>query len=95
METSENAVSKSSLKDSGIRLLFVIFFAGVYTVAEFVIAALVVIQFGFKLITGETNEKLQSFSKPLNKYVYAILQFVTFNEDEKPFPFADWPSEQN
>lgn len=92
MQTTLDEEKKASLKDTGIRLLFVILFAAIYTVAELVIAALVILQFGFKLVTGETNEKLQDFSRSMNKFVYQILQFVTFNSDDKPFPFDEWPS---
>jgi hypothetical protein len=28
-------------------------------------------------------------------YFYEILQFVTFNTDEKPFPFSSWPQPAN
>jgi hypothetical protein len=57
-----------------------------------VLVAVVVIQFGFVLITGERNQKLLDFGATLGKFIYQILQFVTFNSEEKPFPFADWPS---
>lgn len=91
MEINKSADENSSRKDILIRFLFVILFAGIYIIAEMVIGALVIIQFGFKLITGEVNDKLLSFSKPMTRYIYEILQFVTFNEDEKPFPFDEWP----
>ena len=89
------AENKPSAKETGIRLLFVILFAAIYSVAELVIVAVVIIQFGFSFISGGTNSKLLSFSGNLNRYVYAILQFVSFRDDDKPFPFSDWPSEQD
>jgi hypothetical protein len=54
--------------------------------------AVVVIQFGFVLITGDRNQKLLDFGASLSKFIYQILQFVTFNSEDKPFPFSDWPS---
>ena len=69
----------SSITDTAIRLLFVV--------------AVVILQFGFKFITGDTNAKLLSFNGSLNRYIYEILQFVSFRDDDKPFPFDDWPSE--
>ncbi|HBP83988.1 MAG TPA: DUF4389 domain-containing protein, partial [Gammaproteobacteria bacterium] len=37
-------------------------------------------------------ERLRSFTQDLNSFIYAALQYVTFNTDEKPFPFCDWPA---
>jgi hypothetical protein len=88
----EDSVKPSSRRETGFRLLFVILFALIYSAAEVVLVAVVVIQFGFVLITGERNQKLLDFGATLGKFIYQILQFVTFNSEEKPFPFADWPS---
>ena len=43
-------------------------------------------------IEGEDAERLQSFTGDLNTFVHATLQYITFNTDEKPFPFCDWPA---
>jgi len=88
----EDSEKPSSRRETGFRLLFVILFALIYSAAEVVLVAVVVIQFGFVLITGERNQKLLDFGATLSKFIYQILQFVTFNTDEKPFPFADWPT---
>lgn len=74
-----------------LRLLFVLLFALIYMVAEIVVLAVVVIQFGCVLIGGARNPNLLAFSANLSEYLYRILRFVMFNSDEKPFPFADWP----
>ena len=91
-ESKEKSNEKPSRLDTGIRLLFVILFALVYSAAEIVVLAVVVIQFGFVLVTGDRNPKLLDFGANLSKFVYQILQFGTFVSDRKPFPFSDWPS---
>ncbi len=78
-------------RETLIRLLFVILFALIYSVAEIVVVVVVIVQFGFALIIGERNEKLLVFAESLSRYIYQILRFVTFNADDRPFPFADWP----
>jgi hypothetical protein len=35
---------------------------------------------------------LLSFGDSLSQYVAQIGRFGTFNSDEKPWPFADWPT---
>jgi hypothetical protein len=87
----EKSPGSPTRKEIWIRLLYVFLFVILYSVAEAVLGAIVIVQFGFKLITLETNKKLLDFSIGLNKYIYGILQFMTFNSDEKPYPFSDWP----
>ncbi len=79
-------------KETLIQLLYVVLFIFIYSLAEVVVAAVVLLQFGFKLATGNTNSKLSEFSTRLIKYVYEILKFATFKQTEKPFPFGEWPS---
>jgi hypothetical protein len=92
---SISAINNASRRETVIRFLFVVLFAAIYSVTELVLGALVILQFGFKLITCETNSKLGTFSKSINRYIFQLLQFVTFNQDEKPFPFSDWPSQDD
>ncbi|MBT8149172.1 MAG: DUF4389 domain-containing protein [Gammaproteobacteria bacterium] len=73
------------------RLLFMLLCAVLYSVAEVVLFALVVLQFFFKLITGGTNERLLLFGQSIATYIYQIVQYLNFNCEYMPFPFNDWP----
>lgn len=75
------------------RFLYMILFAIAYSIAEFIIVCIVIFQFFAALITGRVNEPLLKFANNLTSYVYQVFQFQTFNSEEKPFPFADWPDE--
>ncbi len=74
------------------RILFMIVFAIAYNVAEVVLIVVVIVQLGFKLITGNTNDQLVNFGNQLSQYVFAIFKYLTFNTEERPFPFAEWPA---
>lgn len=74
-----------------LRLVYMVVFAICLQVASFVMGVLVVLQFLFALIKGEDNDHLRQFGSSLAKYIYESLQFLTYNSEEKPFPFADWP----
>ncbi len=74
-----------------LRGVFMMLFAAIAFVASYIFVVLIVIQFIFTLITGENDLRLQRFGQGLSTYVYQILRFLTFNTDDKPFPFADWP----
>ncbi len=85
---------KSNLtrSETWIRVLYVILFAVIYMVAEVVLVAVVVIQFGFVLITGKRNPNLLQFGGRLSRYMYDVLLYFTFRSDKEPFPFDDWPA---
>jgi hypothetical protein len=76
------------------RALFMILFAIIYSVAEVVIGAVVVIQFFFVLFSGATNHRLLRFGSELSRFIYQVFLYLTYNREDKPFPFADWPSDK-
>ncbi|MBU2985761.1 DUF4389 domain-containing protein [Saccharophagus degradans] len=84
---------KSNLTSSHhwLRLVYMVLFAFALQVASLVMWALVVIQFLFALITGSDNASLRSFGSSLSAFIYHALQFLTYNSEDKPYPFADWP----
>ncbi len=84
---------KANVSDTNTwgRALFMILFGIIYSVAEVVLVAVVVIQFLFVLFSGDRNPRLLRFGKELSTFIYQIFLFLTFNTEEKPFPFADWP----
>ena len=51
-----------------------------------------VVQAGVVLIIGQPNLNLQEFTVGLNRYLYQMACFLTFNSETKPFPFSDWPT---
>jgi hypothetical protein len=83
---------KENLKDSStwMRLLYMLIFVIIFNIGELLVGALVIFQLLVKLFTGETNDRLRDFGQQLSQYLYRILQFLTFNSEDKPFPFDDW-----
>ncbi len=79
--------------DTWTRGLFILLFAVIYSIAEVVMGAIVLFQFGSQLFTGKTNEKLYRFSHGLTAYFYQLVQFFTYRSDLKPYPFSEWPDE--
>lgn len=74
------------------RALFMVLFGIIYSVAEMVLVTVVLLQFCFVLFSGTTNERLLRFGGELSDFLYQIFQYWTYNSEEKPFPFANWPS---
>lgn len=74
-----------------LRLIFMVLFALILQVAALVMWAVVGLQFLWALITGQDNDQLRRFGHSLSTYIFEALQFLTYNTERKPFPFAEWP----
>jgi hypothetical protein len=81
-------------RETWLRGLFIVIFAVIYSVAEVVLVAVVAFQFLATLFAGETNARLRAFALSLAAFIYQIVAYVTFNSDEKPFPFGPWPASE-
>jgi len=86
-EVKENLKSRSTW----LRLVFMILFAVLFWVTETVLMVVALLQFLWKLFSGDTNARLTVFGDNLGRYLYQIVRFLTFNSEEMPFPFDDWP----
>jgi len=84
---------KQNLKASHkwLRGLWMLLFSVVaYCVLIFAFV-IVVFQFVTQLFTNEVNARLCKFGQSLGAYIYLILQYITYETDQKPFPFDEWP----
>jgi hypothetical protein len=77
-----------------IRAFFMLVYCVLYSVIEAVLVAVSVLQFGFAAILGTPNTRLARFGSQLARFSYQIIRFWTFNTEQKPFPFSDWPSSE-
>lgn len=81
--------------DTWIRGLFLLLFAIILSVAKVVTGAVVVLQFFFTVFNGETNANLKQFGAGLSRFTYQVMLYLTYNSDDKPFPFQPWPGDAN
>ena len=86
---------KANISDQSIwrRLLFMILFAVIFNIAEFIILAIAVVQFFNKLTTGSVNGELRDLGPRLGQYLQQIVAFETFYTDTRPYPFAPFPAD--
>lgn len=91
-ESDNTADAEQANKPSiWIRGLYMLLFLIITRLTEVVVGLIMVIQFIFKAATGTVNDNLLKFGDSLSQYLYEIVQFQTFNTEDKPFPFAQWP----
>ncbi len=74
-----------------LRGLFMLLFAVIYYIAVILLAAIVVFQFLNVLVTAKPMPRLVAFSESLGRFIYQIVRYLTFDTDDRPYPFADWP----
>lgn len=78
-------------KNGWTRILFTALFWLAFYFSQFLIALVVVAQCAFMLINGKPNTQLLAFGENLSRYVQEVLRYITFNTEQRPFPFADFP----
>lgn len=85
----ENLKSKATWK----RFLFMVICSILVWLASIVGAVVVVFGFLMVLFTGEVNRELRGIGQSLAIYIYENIRYLTFNTDDRPFPFGgEWPS---
>ena len=90
----EKVVNNLKSESRWLRLAFMLMFAVVAYLAAFVVVLLALAQAVHGFFTGEPNERLIKFSASVNRYIFQMTSFLTYNSDVKPFPFADWPTSE-
>jgi cytoskeletal protein RodZ len=80
-------------RSTWLRLIFMIVFVAIYALTRVVFGAVVIFQFLWVLFTAETNKNLTELGQSLSTYTYQIMRYLSFNSDDKAFPFdSEWPS---
>jgi len=89
----ENLKKNLTAGDKWLRLIFMILFAIVNYIVQYVIWLIAIVQFIFSAVTGKPNQNLLTFSQSLTAYSYQMIRYLAYCIDDKPFPFGSWPSE--
>ena len=75
-------------RSTWLRLVFMVVLYVLATVASFVGSFVVILGFLWVLFTGETNPQLRQAGQVIASYIYDVIRYLTFNSEEKPFPFG-------
>jgi hypothetical protein len=96
VESAEPSLKSRLLSvDHWLRFAFMVLFILILSVVSYLMVALIILQFFWALFAGEGNSKLKDFGNSASLFIFKVLQFLTYNSDDKPFPFADWPESKN
>lgn len=78
-----------------MRIAYVILFCVVFSFTDIVIALIAIVQSVLAVATGQPSETFKRFGAELGLYLNQISRFVSFSSEDKPFPFSDWPSQDD
>ena len=90
-EESERRPVEDNLKsrDTWLRLVFMVIYGALLSVTSIVVTAIIVLGFLVVLFTGERNNQLVEAGQAATEYIRQVLRYLTYNSDEKPFPFGE------
>lgn len=89
MSESPNQAQRESII---LRVLWMLLFLLVWQVAQTLLGALVLLQLIYRLVYGAPNASMMNFGDSLSQFLAQIGRFGTFHTEQKPWPFADWPT---
>lgn len=75
-----------------VRAMLMLLLAIAFHVAASLLLVLALVQLVLSAATDGTNARLRGFGRGLGRYLAQIALFVSFESEELPFPFADWPA---
>ena len=89
---SNELLERMQQKTKWVRALYMALFLIVLWLLKLLFLGVIILQFIIVLISDQTNTNLLHFAKSLSYYSYQIYLFLSYNTDDKPFPFSDWPT---
>ena len=90
---NEIADVRPSRGQIAVRLLYSLLYLIIFEILKLIVQITTVFQFIYLLITRSHSEPLRAFSNKVASYVYRIVRYVTLNENVRPFPMREFPSE--
>lgn len=78
------------------RFLFMLISYLLISLASLVGTVIVIMGFLWVLFTGEVNRELRGVGHSLAAYIYENIRYLSFNTDDRPFPFGNkWPDSES
>ncbi len=76
-----------------IRLLYTLLYVAIFEVVKTIIFLTTLLEYFLLLLTLRHNEKARLFANRVAAYGYRLMRYLTLNENQRPFPFTDFPTE--
>lgn len=83
----------ASRKQIAIRLLYTLLYVAIFEVVKTIVLLITIFEYFFLLVTLRHNEPARTFANKVATYGYRLMRYVTLNENQRPFPFSEFPGE--
>jgi D-alanyl-lipoteichoic acid acyltransferase DltB (MBOAT superfamily) len=83
----------TSRKQVAIRLLYTLLYVAIFEVVKTIILLITLFEYFLLLVTLRHNEPARSFANQVAAYGYRLMRYLTLNDNQRPFPFSDFPAE--
>jgi Domain of unknown function (DUF4389) len=83
----------ASRKRIAIRLLYTLLYVAIFEVVKTIVLLTTLFEYFFLLVTLQHNEPARTFANKVATYGYRVMRYLTLNENQRPFPFSDFPAE--
>lgn len=88
----EEIVENIKKPSAWIRIIFVLLFAiALHVIFVPLMMILSIAQALFSVFTGDSNDNLKYVAASLELYIAQILKYISYNSEQKPFPFSSFP----
>ena len=80
--------------ETGIRFVYFLIFLIIGRVVETVLVTVILFELLFTLVTRQApGDSVRGFANRAVAYFYRIGRYLTYNDPDPPFPFAEFPPE--
>jgi D-alanyl-lipoteichoic acid acyltransferase DltB (MBOAT superfamily) len=76
-----------------IRLLYTLLYMAIFELVKTIVILISLFEYFFLLVTLQHNEPARAFANKVATYGYRVMRYLTLNENQRPFPFSDFPAE--
>ena len=83
----------TSRKQVAIRLLYTLLYVAIFELVKTIVLLITLFEYFILLITLRHNEPARVFGNKVATYGYRVMRYLTLNDNQRPFPFADFPAE--
>ena len=78
-----------------LRLVFMLLSLLLVEIAASILVLLVIGQFLYRLFNESSHLTILEFSNSLGRFILHSYRFLSYQTEDKPFPFNDWPEAQD
>jgi hypothetical protein len=74
------------------RMIYNLLYVAIFEVVKTIIQLTSMFEFLFLLVTLRHNEPVRTFANQVAAYGYRLMRYLTLNDNQRPFPFSDFPA---